>query len=618
MSDSQIEEIKAKLNIADVISEYVQLKRVGANFRARCPFHQEKTPSFYVTPSRQIWHCFGCGLGGDVISFVQQIESLEFTEALERLAVRAGVELARLERTPLPQRRIEEDRKRICFELNNLAARYYREVLQRSKSADDARQYLKDRNFTTETVEQWNIGYAPDAWTALYDFLKKRGYADADIDLSGLVIRKDGGGFLDRFRDRIIFPILDMAGQTAGFSARILHPKENTGKYINSPETVIYNKSKILFGLYQARSEIRKKGEVVVVEGNVDAIKSSQAGVKNVVASSGTAFTEYQMSRLARLADTLVFAFDADTAGIGASRKAVNEAWDAVLKSSVSDFTVKVLTLPQGSKDPDELIDKDSALWSNLVTTAKDYLEFYFENLFGILDVNDPQEKKRAVGDFLSLLVRVPDPIVVNHYVHKIAQAALVREQAVTEVLQKLRGKRDIPVFQKARHTKSSRSAQELGQQRFLGLLCHFPDDLECWTEELRPEFFTDEQYRRVMADILAYKTRTGNLIIESFLDKYPQDRTIVAEAIFAAEAIQADQEFLRQELREVFEHFRSSYYHRLHDQISLQIRTAEAGGDRERMNALVQEFNKVTSSIRNLELKALAHGNAKKEEGTQ
>jgi DNA primase len=303
------QEIKSRLDVADIIGEYLQLKPAGSgSFKACCPFHQEKTPSFYVNRPRQSWHCFGCDQGGDLISFVQRMEGLDFPDTLSLLAQRAGI--------TLPEFNVaaSSERKRL-YEVNDLASRFFRSQLLSSPKAEAARAYVVKRGLDDLTADVWRIGYAPDAWSDLTDALKARGVTDAELIATGLVQKRDSGGVYDRFRDRLMFSIYDVHGHIVGFTGRILPsatPDQAAAKYVNTPETILYKKSSVLYGLDKAKGEIRRQNMAVIVEGNMDVVSSHQFGITNVVASSGTALTTEQLALLKRFTTNLAIAFDAD------------------------------------------------------------------------------------------------------------------------------------------------------------------------------------------------------------------------------------------------------------------------------------------------------------------
>ncbi len=349
----QKEEIKTRVDIAELIGEYLTLKPAGGgSFKALCPFHAEKTPSFHVSKEKQIWHCFGCGEGGDCFSFVMKMDGLDFPEALRVLGKRVGVEVARFDTTA------SNERQRLV-ELNEFAAACYHKALLDSPNAAEARAYVERRGITPELLEKFRLGFAPDAWDGLSKFLERKGFRLAEAERAGLVQRRRSGqGFLDRFRCRLMVPLRDHHGSVVAFTGRLLpspltpplaggETREVGPKYLNSPETAVYHKGELLFGLDLAKSEIKEQKAVVIFEGNLDVIASHKAGIENVVASSGTALTQHQLDLLKRFTDTLVFSFDEDAAGFHAARRGIALARER-------GFQIKVALLPpEAGKDPD-------------------------------------------------------------------------------------------------------------------------------------------------------------------------------------------------------------------------------------------------------------------------
>ena len=496
MSDT--EDIKNKINIVDLVGEYVQLKKAGVNFKSPCPFHEEKTPSFVVSPSKQIWHCFGCGLGGDHFEFIKEIEGVEFREALEILAQRAGVVLEKPTRAHLAA----QDKKKVLYELNELAAKYFAKVLKDSPIAARAREYLQDRGFKQETVDSWQIGYAPDSFHAFDEFVIKKGYQKKEALEAGLLAEKDNEYF-DRFRDRIMFPLFDIHGRVVGFTARILDSSGlernrevagsgHSAKYINSPETLIYQKSELVFGLNRAKTEIRKAGEAVVVEGNVDVITAHEAGFTNVVGSSGTAFTEKQLQALKRFTENLSFAFDTDEAGLMAVRKAVEQA----LKIG---FNVKVVTIPKEvAKDPDELIRSDVNLWAGAVEGAQVFLDFYFASTFARIDLTGSLGKKQAARELLPLIALLPDEIDRSHYIQLLAQKLGVSEDVLRDALKGPSAQSQQAQGEQARKKTKRLTKLEILERRVLGLLLKFSKNLYNDWSDLVPEDFSVPVLREI------------------------------------------------------------------------------------------------------------------------
>ncbi len=412
MADQVIQEIKERLDIVEVIGSYLQLKRAGVNFRANCPFHNEKSPSFNVNPARQIWHCFGCGEGGDVFSFIQKYEHLEFPEVLKLLADRAGV--------VLPERRPEDAKQQLLrervYRVNSFAAKYYHQLLF-SGQGKRAFEYISSRGLTDDTLRTWEVGYAPDEFQVLEKALLAKGASRDDLVLAG-VSTKSARGTYDRFRGRITFPIFDFAGKAVGFSARILPWLEKAdqpgAKYINSSESPVYNKSQILFGLFQAKSAIREQDYVVIVEGQMDCIKAHQAGFRNTVATSGTALTQQQLRLLGRLTKNLKLCFDADAAGQRAAKKA------GILALELG-FSVKLVTV-RGAKDADELISLNPKLWEEALQQSIWFVEHFILEADAHYPSRSVAQQKFVAQEVVPLLQLLPDPLERDKYTKEISE----------------------------------------------------------------------------------------------------------------------------------------------------------------------------------------------------
>jgi DNA primase len=431
---SVVDEIKERLDIVDFISGYVSLKKAGRNFKGLCPFHAEKTPSFIVFPDTQSWHCFGaCGTGGDVFSFVMKRENLEFGEALQVLAKRAGVELA----PRGPAETAEEKRKERLREINAAAAQYFHNLLLQSKEGARAREYLARREIASETISAFQLGYALDAWEALKGHLVGRGYEVADILAAGLIIEREGGGHYDRFRGRLIFPIRDMRGQVIGFGGRVLD--DGLPKYLNSPQTPLFDKGSVLYGIDLAKGAIRRENVAVIVEGYMDVLMAHQHGIANVVASMGTALTEAQLRLLKRLTKKFTLALDADAAGDQATLRGLAVARETLDRQIVPvptprglisyegrlDAEIRIITLPEG-KDPDEVIRENPDRWNELVQGALPVVDYYFEALTSDLDLTSAKGKSEAVRRLLPIIREITDSTEQTHYVQKLSR--LVRE----------------------------------------------------------------------------------------------------------------------------------------------------------------------------------------------
>jgi len=420
---SPVEQIKQRLTIVDVVGSYIKLTKAGANYKAVCPFHSEKAPSFYVSPPREIWHCFGCNLGGDMFEFVKQIEGVEFVEALRILASRAGVEL----KAEDPKFRNERTR---LLDLHKDAVTFYRKTL---KEATEVLKYLKDRGVSEESLNNFELGYAPSeekGWRGLFNYLKGRGYSGQEMEKAGLVIKKDANDFYDRFRGRIMFPLFDASGRVVAFSGRVFgEAKGDAGKYINTPQTILYDKSKLLYGFDRAKIEIRKQDCCVFVEGQMDVIMSQQAGVLNTVAVSGTALTPVHLDSIKRLCSNLIMAFDSDEAGLLAAKRSIDLALE-------KDFEVRAVSMPEGG-DPADMVQKDGKEWKKLIKEAKHIIEFYLDVLRE-RHGDEREYKKQIEKNLLPYLLSLSSGIERSHWVKEISKRIDVKEDIVLGELQKI------------------------------------------------------------------------------------------------------------------------------------------------------------------------------------
>ncbi|MBU1075485.1 DNA primase [Patescibacteria group bacterium] len=504
MTDNTIEEIKTRLDIKEIIQEYIQLKKAGSNLKAVCPFHGEKTPSFMVSPEKQIWHCFGCGEGGDIFGFIQKIEGVEFPEALRILAKRAGVEVTRQD----PQL---QNKKTRLLDAVKLTASYYHKVLLDSSQAEYARKYLEERDIDQDAIDRFKIGYSPDSWDSLSDFLKKKGFSEEEVFLAGLTVKKDKGvGYYDRFRGRLMFPIYDVHGNTVGFGGRILQQKEEGAKYINSPQTLIYDKSNVLYGLDKSKTSIRKLGEVIIVEGYTDCISAYQADITNVVASSGTALTEGQVLLLKRFTENLVMSFDQDTAGAEAAKRGIEVAL-------ANEMNVKVVELPSG-KDPDECIRNSKDEFIGAVKNAKPYLEFYFDNTFQELDTSKVQDKKKAAAILLPVIAKIGDTIEQAHWLKELSKKLDVEENILRDRLpNKTKPNRtNRKTVSGEQKVKVIDRFAKIGEE-LLSLIIHFPDFISTSIDKLLPEYFTDEKQKELYKNIVVYYTKKEHFDVSNF-----------------------------------------------------------------------------------------------------
>lgn len=424
---NDLEEIKNRLDIVDVVSGYIKLEKAGANYKANCPFHDEKTPSFMVSPSKQIWHCFGCAQGGDIFEFVKKIEGVEFYDALKILAEKAGVKLKSYNKSNLKDR---TERQKIA-EVLEQALKFFEYYIHNSKKGTQTKEYLAKRGFSEELIKEWRIGYAPDSFDKLSKFLESRGYNKMIIEKAGLSFLKANQELCDRFRSRIIFPFFGINSELIGFTGRIFE-KDDFAKYLNTPSTILYDKSRALFGIDKAKVEIRKKDQCILVEGNVDCILAHSAGTKNVIAVSGTALTDMHLRIIKRYTLNLVFAFDMDSAGAKATERAIDLARSM-------EFNVSVLDLGK-EKDPADVIlkqGKDS--WIKIVDKAEDIMDFYFRKAFLGKDINNVFDKKKIAEELLPQIKKLNNSIEQAHFIQKLARKLMVREEDLRKEFSKVR-----------------------------------------------------------------------------------------------------------------------------------------------------------------------------------
>lgn len=426
--DSQIEEIKIKLNIVDVIGSYLKLTKTGVNFRGVCPFHSEKTPSFFVNPGRQMWHCFGCGAGSSMFDFVMKIEGVEFGDALRILANKAGVQLKR------ENIQLRTERQRL-YEICELATKFFEKQLEASAVGREVESYLLKRGIIKESVKKWRIGYSPDTWNGLSDFLVGKGYAREEVVKAGLAIEKESKkDSYDRFRGRIIFPVFDLNSNPVGFGGRVFKVanEKETAKYINTPQTLLYDKSGVIYGLNNAKLAIRKQNQCVVTEGYTDVIMCHQAGFENTIAASGTALTNQHLTILKRYSENLILAFDMDIAGDSATKRGINLAQE-------QGFNIKVIETYLKDSDPADIILKDPASWQKYIGDARSIMDYYFDSAFSSFDKENPQGKKDIAKILLPVIKRLANKIEQSYWIQKLSEKLGIKEEAIQEELSKVK-----------------------------------------------------------------------------------------------------------------------------------------------------------------------------------
>ncbi len=575
-------EVKGRLNIEDVISEYVQLKRTGRNFKGISPWTNEKTASFIVSPEKQIWHDFSSGKGGDMFSFVMEMEGLDFKGTLELLARKSGVDLEQFRGTkPGTSAKLKER----AFEVLELTAKFYQKQLTVNKKATV---YLaKERGFSRETMLAWRLGYAPNTGFALTNFLTKQGFTTDEMKRAGIIFQRARHSS-DMFRGRIMIPLADGSGRIVGFTARLLDDEPDAPKYINTPQTVTYDKSRQVFGLHLAKEAIRKQGFVVVAEGNLDVISSHQAGVANVVASAGTAMTEQHLKALKRFTGDIRLSFDADNAGTTATERIIPLAQKA-------EVSLKIITL-KDAKDPDELIRKDVHFWEQAIKNAQYAPDWLIDRYKADVDLKTASGKKAFTDALLTTIRQLRDPIEQEHYIKEIAKLTDTSIDAVNAKFANQPSQQS--VLKRPKNTTAAVDKAQVEYQRFqdhlLAMMLMQPS-FRPLIMDLKPEYFSDGPQRHVFSFIKENPEFKGDPKIAGQLQP---DGEYVKILMLQFEEIYKD--LPTDDLRQQADHLK----HRLIDRYvkiqkhKLVIAMGQAKDDNE-VNSLVRKVDKLNELIK-------------------
>jgi len=598
VSDGAVDQIKQKLDIVDVLSEYLKLSKAGRNFKARCPFHGEKDASFMVSPERQIWHCFGCGLGGDIFGFVMKMEGVEFTDALRLLARRAGVVLKKQD----PQ--IQSQKNRL-HEICELATKFFETQLTKTPAGEKALKYLKERGLKDETIKTWRLGWAHDEWRALYEFLKSRGYKDEEIIGAGLALRPEEKlatnqklqtkNCYDRFRSRIIFPIFDIQGQVIAFGGRIFGGKnEDAAKYLNSPQTPLYDKSSVLYGLHRAKLEIRRQDLCVIVEGYMDLIMSHQAGVENVVASSGTALTENHLNIIGRYTKNLAMAFDSDEAGGLATSRSI----DLALKK---DLNVKIILMKD--KDPADVIKKDPDEWLKTIKDAKGIMDFYFQHAFAKFNSKNLEGKKEIEKVLLPVIKSISSRTEQSNWLKELAQRLrfdekdLLADMRLIKILPPDSAPEYSPVYQ-AERLSEPKSRTEGLEERFLGLCLANPQHLA--ELEITEEDFCSEALGQIFGETRKFLNKKSDKDLTEHLrvSLAPELKMKTDYLFLQVEAHPKSEEDIIWEIKTCLKELKLLRLRQRLAQLSFEIKDAQNEKNKSKMEKLLKKFNQLTAEL--------------------
>lgn len=582
MSRDQIEQIKERLDILEVARGYISpFKKSGNNYFARCPFHSEKTPSFSVNPELGIYKCFGCGQSGDVITLIQELEGVDFPKALEIAAKRAGVTLAR-NFSPQDERRYKERQQ--ILTVNALVAEYYHYILTKHDRGAAGREYAKSRGIKKDLIDRFMIGYAPRSYTNLLQFLKKRGYSEQDLVRWGLVVSGSGRVY-DKFRSRLIFPLVNQHDDIIGFSGRIIIKNTKAPKYLHSPQTEAFDKSAFLFGINHAKNEMRKQDFAVFCEGQLDVISSHKTNIKNVVASLGTSLAAKQLEVAKRYTDTVYFSFDTDMAGETALIRAVDLAHQ-------QGMSVKVVTLPEGA-DADELIQKDSAKWEEAVKGAESVFDHMVQRLSNRLDMSSLTDKEEFASRILPVIARYPKRIEQSHYIKKIAVILNVHEELLQEELDRL--SKANPTATKVdtkRIVQVLDSTANVKEEYVFALVLQHPHFLDESFEYVKSRYFNSPAAREVLKKLRSYHGDKKRFQVKNFISSLEEhEKTFVQNLLLKRIPTFDLSAELVGELKTVMRFLKNNYYQNKIKSVKVQIEDAENSGDKKKVNTLLEKL---------------------------
>ena len=634
MAEDNVAKIKDRLDVVEVLSGYMKLQKAGINYKGRCPFHNEKTPSFFVSPERQIWHCFGCQKGGDMFEFVKEIEGVEFREALKILAAKAGIELAQFQVQPGES----VDAKQKLFEICELATKFFEKQFQ-SSSGKEALAYLRDRGLTDVTITEFRLGWAPNDWESLSNYLQTRGYQEKEIVDAGLAIKRqtdnqqpttyNRGGIYDRFRSRIMFPIFEVSGQVVGFTARVFDRPaadvdlniesqgqiskryaqkaiDNVGtgvaKYINTPQTLIYDKSRVLYGLSKAKLDIKKSDRCILVEGNMDALMSFQAGVRNVVASSGTALTPTHLRLLQRYTKNLGFCFDTDQAGAIATRRGIGLAL-------AQQFNISILEIKDlECKDPADYIKKYPSTslgtsWFQVVEKAKPVIDYYFDRARSSYNPTSAESKKQIISAVAPFIKRLAGNVERAHWVSQLSSLLRVPESAISADIATF--KDDLDVYTREDTTSETsvtqsviapREAPDVINEMILSLVLKAPTLLrdEIMTIE---DHLVDDRIMNIIRRVMEFEP----FEFKTFVTRFTGEEALQLEFahLRSQELWQGfDDETLKIEFHNVINTARRRSINARLTNLQFDVKEAEANKDQNRLTQLAGEFNELARQL--------------------
>ncbi len=583
-----VAEIKSRIAIEDLVSQYVQLKKAGRSFKGLCPFHAEKTPSFVVNPERGIAYCFGCHKGGDVFKFIEEIENVDFVDALKLLAERTGVELQQNQ----PVKRISANEKDQLFHIHELCTAFYEKALYETKDGEKVLDYLHKRGLTDETIKQFRLGFAPDSFDQTNGMLLKEGFTKKMLVSSGLAMTKETTfeHIYDRFRGRLMFPVKDSLGRVVAFGGRALK-KDQEPKYLNSPETAIYHKSNILYGFSAAKVELKHQETVLVVEGYMDFLAAYQAGVKNVVASSGTAFTLQQLRLLQPFVKSIILGFDMDLAGQEAAKRAFELCMD-------HDLQINVLELPSG-KDIAEFSLEHAAELVQLVSSAKSYGDYTYEKLIKTYGIDTIQAKRKILQEFYLFFTTLKSTIEKDHFVRKLATDLKLTEVQIYDEIKNFR----LPQYHPARthQAATETKVKKYGpDELLLGFLIEFARLGVIYKDQIIEEFFEDGLKAIYKAFFAYYNGQDPDYLVKDFIASLPPDLAEKASFIsFYINEVYGEmaESAVEEEIKGLILSLKRTYFGNKKRELQFKLIQAEKDGDKALREKLLSELHQLHSA---------------------
>ncbi len=584
-----IEDIKSRLDISDVVSQYVQLKRAGRNFKGLCPFHSEKTPSFVVSPEKQICHCFGCNKGGDIFTFIQEVESVEFTEALQILADRAGIKIENISKYAKKENKSEKDE---YFKAHDLACEFFKKQLQDTPDGEKVLKYLYSRGVKDSTIEEFKIGFAPDKYDALYPYLLKKGINKRVLVKAGFVSSKSiaSDEIYDKFRGRLMFPIFDYLGRICGFGGRALK-EDQSPKYLNSPENIIYNKSRILYGLFHSKQQVKEKDQIILVEGYFDVILPYQEGIKNIAAISGTALTSDHSILIKRLTGNVVSCFDLDDAGKEATKRAY-----MVLKNQ--DILMKTVSGFEGKDPADTILSNGGENFNKFINNALDFESFYINQLISGNDISTLVGRRHVIKEMLPIFKQMPSS-TKDFYVRELASKLNMKEQFLYDEIDHYNLPLDHPAREKAENTNANFNPSYSIENIIYSIIFNNPHLFPKLLKSVNENDFEDEakdvykalcdQYNSARTDLSEWNLGKGLLAdIKGNIDilmLYAEERY----GRFSEVALEIEVEKLVDKMKKIRRNKRLN-------ELQLKISEAEKENNREKLIFLLQEQQKLLS----------------------